>query len=272
MKDRKRSVYKELKQPDEFVTFWTRVIRFVVQHKRKFVCGAVGVVLLGVLVSAWTGYSQSRERKAALLLATARASLETARAEGADPAAGGEALGELREVAGRYGRTKAGWRSRLLLGQILYEKGEYDAAAGFYEELAGGRGVPVELRTLAWEGLAYVHEQKGDFPGAAALYEKLVKDGMPYLRPWAWMALGRCYQEMGEPQRAEEAYNRFLADFPNHPMAVEARALVSRLSPAAPSEAEKPETSGAWPTPGGEPAGAVGSRGEPDSGGSVPKG
>jgi len=173
-----------------------------------------------------------------------------------------EAVAELQRIADRYGRTPAGHQSRLLLGRISYERGDYQTALECYEELAGLRGVTAEIRALAWEGLAYAYEGKGDLARAAAYHEKVAKGRVSYLRPWGWMGLARCYEGMGDLQRAVEAYNRFLSDFPHHSLAPEARALVSRIY-ARPAEPEMSAVPGEPPLLGNEAAGAAGEPGGP---------
>lgn len=267
MKDKKRSYYKELKQPDEFVTFWNRVVTFVQEHRREFLYGAAALLLLVVLTGSVTLYLQSRERKAAALFAGARATLDAASTAAPSPIDGQapppeqdatalqvEAVSELEAIASRYGRTPAGQQSLLLLGQIAYREGDHEAARRFYEALADRRGVSAELRTLAWEGLAYVHEEAGNLDRAAAYYEKIAKGKISYLQPWAWMGLARCYESMGDPERALEAYNRFLSDFPHHTLAPEARALVSRILTRTLEEPATTAEPSAGPTGGEEDA------------------
>jgi len=245
MKDKKRSIRKELKEPDEFVSFWNRVIGYVLEHKREFAYGAAGAVLLVLLISAGSAYLENRERKAAALFARVRGVLQTAGpavpaaglqtgSSSEDPAKKQEAVTTLEMIVDDYSGTSAGQQSRLLLGQVYFERGEHDAALEVYQDLLEKGKVPVEIKALAWEGLAYVHEEKGDVENAIPWYQKLTQADSSYIRPWAWMGLGRCYEQTGQPEQALDAYHRFLADFPNHPQASEAKASISKISQQTP--------------------------------------
>jgi tetratricopeptide (TPR) repeat protein len=47
---------------------------------------------------------------------------------------------------------------------------------------------------------------------------------------WAYMGMARCYERLGQPQKAIEAYRTLLAEHPQHPKAREARATIARLT------------------------------------------
>jgi tetratricopeptide (TPR) repeat protein len=98
-----------------------------------------------------------------------------------------------------------------------------------------------------------VHESKGDVDQAVPWYQRLTKVDLSYIQPWAWMGLGRCYELAGKPDQAREAYQRFLADFPNHPKAPEVRALISKISHNAPPESGKKNGASEKPPVGEKP-------------------
>lgn len=268
MKDKKRSTQKELKGPDEFETFWTRVVDFVVEHKRSLGLGLAGVVALILLAWAGLAYMDRRERTAAELLGRARIVLLPAGGaaqgaslpdgDGRSEEAAQEAVATLEEVVRDYGGTPAGLQSRLLLGQVYFDRGDHDAALEVYGDLAERGGAPPEMKALAWEGLAYVHEEMGEPAEAIPWYRKVTEETeAAYLHPWAWMGLGRSYEQIGQPQEALDAYWRFMSDFPNHPQVEEARASVSKLGsrlsvpPQGEPGAGKPATEAADPEKGG---------------------
>jgi tetratricopeptide (TPR) repeat protein len=232
---------KELKQPDEFVSFWARAIEYAQDHSREFIIGIASVVVVALLTWAWTAYAKKKETTASRLVAQAQSLWKPSTPEGVpgqagidgrtkDPEAEGRARKILEDVVDNYGRTSACPVARILLGQIYYEKGDYDKAIDTYEKVVKGRSTKPELTAMAWEGLAYSHEAKEDFTEAASCYEELTKMPLTNVQGWAYMGLARCYEKLQEYEKALDAYRALLAEQPQHPRASEARATIARIT------------------------------------------
>ena len=196
MKSKKKSFRKEIKQPDEFVTFWGRTLEYIMQHLRVFISGLVGVLVVVVLISGGVSYMKKKEEKASDLLGKAQAllrnkpppaNMDPMTAEmlpiEPDPEAKDEAVFILEELAGEYGGTHAAQLGRILLGDIYYERGVLDSAIKTYQAFLEGKSEPPALESLAMQGLAYSHEAKGNVSEAAR------KSGMN--RSWLTELIGK---------------------------------------------------------------------------------
>jgi len=190
---------KELKQPDEFVSFWThaaeRAQRFAAERRRALLIGStmlVTVVVGSVIVS---NISESRAKKASEELARIeRLAAADLRPDGApatnpdgtpkpddgvphfktDKERAEAALKQLDAFVASSGnplRTEG----RLERGPLLLALGRAPEAISSYEEILSGR-LDDRLRFLAHEGLGYAQEQKGDLAAALASFEKLTED------------------------------------------------------------------------------------------------
>lgn len=252
----KRITRKEIKQPDEFITFSARAIEFAQAHTREIIIGVASVLALSLLIWAVSAYSNKKEAQASLLLAQAQALLQPISTQAqagqpvpaeakSDPEAAAQALALLQDVAENYKRTEASRVARILLGQRYYEEGDYDAAIDTYEAFLKKANPKPELKAMAREGLAYAHEAKGDFAQAAVCYEELSKSSLTNVQGWACLGMARCYERLGEEKKATDAYRTLLADHPQHPKAEEARANIARLTQSldeeAPGEGRKDE-------------------------------
>ncbi len=226
---------KELKQPDEFLSFWARTYQWVRHHEKEFLVGLA--CLLTIAAAAWavSAHARNRQERASRLLARAQALLGPVTTPGsgedqkpADRA--DQALPLLQKLVEDFDGTKASRVGRLLLARIRFNRGQYDAAIDAYREFLRAGGEPSDLRVMAWEGLAYAYEAKGEYEKAAEYYEKLTSEqGVP-TRGWAYLGLGRCYERLGRVQQAAEAYEALLREDPGHPEATVAKANLSRLS------------------------------------------
>ena len=180
---------KELKRPDEFVSFWTRIAAgagdFFTIRKRAIVIGvtALATVIVGSII-----FSAMAERKAirashALerVHKIAAADLTPAGAPAKDdglPHFKTEkerleaALKELDGFLNAEPRNPLAAEARLERGALLLALGRADEAITTYQQVLGGK-LDDRLRFLAHEGLGYAYEQKGDLDKAQAAFEQL---------------------------------------------------------------------------------------------------
>jgi len=181
---------KELKQPDQFVSFWTRFTseaQRVIVARRKPVMTGLGV--LAGLITAALIVGELRERGAI------RASQALARVEkiatadlipetGAAPKDDGvphfktdkeRAEAALKEVDGfltAEGRSPLRAEALLQKAGLLLDLDRADEATAIYTELTAAR-LDRNVRFLAQEGLGYAREAKGDLDGALAAFTAL---------------------------------------------------------------------------------------------------
>jgi len=182
---------KELKQPDQFVSFWTRAwadIEATVKARRKPVLIGLGVA--AGLVTAALIVGELQERSAV------RSSQGLARVEKiatADLSADGTAKDDgvahyktdkerseaaLKEVDALLAADKHGpLRAEALLQKagLLMDLDRADEAMPIYTELLSS-DLPKNLRFLAQEGLGYAREAKGDLDGALAAFTAMAPE------------------------------------------------------------------------------------------------
>lgn len=266
----KKITRKEIKQPDEFITLSTRGFEFARKHTRELVIGIACALLVGLAFWAWSIYSDKREVKASNMLLQAQTLLQpnpdeteaaqTATSEGRpDSEAAGKAIALLQDVVDNYRHTEANGLARILLGEQDYKEGNYDAAIATYEGYLKKTGRKPELTAMAQEGVAYSYEAKGDFSQALSYYEKLSRTTLATAQGWGYLGMARCYEKLGELQKAVDAYRALLTEYPQHPKAAEARANIARITQSLESEGSgksggpaKSKEAGSPPSDGGE--------------------
>src|SRR5829696_6214168 len=103
-------------------------------------------------------------------------------------------------------------------------------------------GVPVTAQRVSESELRLreaLHKQQvqGDLPGAIKIYQQIVsaKNANRAVAARALLELAGCYEKLG--QQAEAVYQRIVRDFGDQPVAVQARARLAALRPAAPAPA-----------------------------------
>jgi Tol biopolymer transport system component len=103
-------------------------------------------------------------------------------------------------------------------------------------------GVPVTAQRVSESELLLreaLHKQQvqGDLPGAIKIYQQIVSatNANRAVAARALLELAGCYEKLG--QQAEAVYQRIVRDFGDQPVAVQARARLAALRPAAPTPA-----------------------------------
>lgn len=190
---------KELKRPDEFVSFWThaadQAAKFANQRKSALVAGTTMLVTVVIGSLVFSSISEGRARRATEALtrieriATAELRPEGTPAgnpEGTPPSDEGvprfktakeRSEAALKELDAFLAGPHAGLatEARLERGQLLLGLGRASEAVANYEQIL--RDNPDErIRFLAREGLGYAQEATGNLEAAAATFAKLGDD------------------------------------------------------------------------------------------------
>lgn len=233
---------KELKQPDQFVSFWTRFSsqagKFLAERRKPVF---IGVGVLAGVVTATIIYGEMSERASirssqALERVEKIATADLLPAEGTAPKDDGlphfktekERLeAALKEVDGFLtadGRSPLRREAQLQKAGLLLDLQRPEEAIPIYNDLLSSR-LDKNLRFLAQEGLGYAYEGKGDLDQAAAAFAKLgdVPEGKaegagkapePFYRDRALYHQGRIAERKGNPTEAVKLYKEVLEKAP----------------------------------------------------------
>jgi tetratricopeptide (TPR) repeat protein len=181
---------KELKQPDQFVGFWTRVTdsvgRWAKDHRRALVVGlaTAGTVIVGsVVISEVT---EGRALRAAASLERVRkiaaADLAPAGSPPKDdgvphfPTEKARLEGTLAALDGAFATgTPLYPEAMLVRAALLLDLDRAPEAASAYEGLLSNK-LDERLRFAAREGLGYAYERQGKLSEAQAVFSKLGGD------------------------------------------------------------------------------------------------
>jgi tetratricopeptide (TPR) repeat protein len=221
---------KELKQPDQFVSFWGKVGAWIAAHQKAVVLSVV--LAFAAVLLAWgaQGFMRGRAERtsqafgrihrvatAPLIPATGEApsaddgipqfKTEKERLEGALKAAD--------DFLTANGGSNLREEAQLLKARYLVGLGRAGEALPLYQSLAGS--LDGRLRFLALEGQAYAQEETGAIDQAIASFQQLAdqaKGQGNFLRDRALFNRARLLEKQGKTKDAEKAYRDVLTEVP----------------------------------------------------------
>ncbi len=199
---------KDLKKPDQLQTTTMRLTAYAREHKAKIIAGTSAVLVAVFLAAGWYVYSAYNEKQAQDLLGKAMLAPmgNTATQDGVSRLA----LEKHKEIIDKYPGTDAANLSRYSMGIIYYRLNETDNAIKSYDEFLS-KARSNELIALAYSGLGYCYEAKGDFDKAFKYFEDSARDpkGAAF-RGSAYLNAGRMAEQLKNSKGAVESYKKAL--------------------------------------------------------------
>jgi predicted negative regulator of RcsB-dependent stress response len=215
---RRRLTRKEIKQPDQFVSYTVQIFDWTKEHTKHLLYGGAGILVLIGLILGWFAWQRHRYQQAEVLLYEAVKLLKadnTAGSEQAvDQADREQAMQRLQTITHDFRGTEVAALAHWHLGHLYFERGDYAAALAAYEQARRvmaheSRRLMVALITL---DIGYAQEASGVCDQAITSFEDVVQSSAEWLRGEAFLGMGRCYESKGATDKAMAVYDRALSD------------------------------------------------------------
>lgn len=205
---------KELKKPDEFLTFSSRIIAWCQDNIRIVIGVLASVAVLLLITSAVFLFKAKRETKARALYEEALSLYQVESPGNAGAANYSMATAKLEEVKQRYRSTRVANYVLIDLGNIYFQEGDYEKAISCYTDFLQRTDVSDPLHDQALESLGETYEAKGSWQEAVEVYQRLGSEGAPAYQTQAQLYLGRVYEAIGDKQKAMTHYDNYLSESP----------------------------------------------------------
>jgi tetratricopeptide (TPR) repeat protein len=205
---------KELKKPDEFLTFSSRIMAWCKDNIRIVIGVLASVAVLLLITSAVFLFKANRETKARALYEEALSLYQVESPGNAGAANYSMATAKLEEVKQRYRSTKVASYVLIDLGNIYFQEGDYEKAISCYTDFLQRTDVSDPLHDQALESLGETYEAKGSWQEAVEVYQRLASEGTPVYQAQAQLYLGRVYEAIGDKQKAMTHYDNYLSESP----------------------------------------------------------
>jgi len=211
---RKKIKKKDLKKPDEFISFGQKIINWCVANKQSAIKLAAGVLIIFLVVSGFLYYRNQREARAREVYTQAVAYLQNARQANGGKGDIDRAIAKLEETVKNFGSTGVALTATVDLGNAYYQKGDFAKAVAAYKDALQkiARQDPLYENVLASLGATY--EAMEEWSEALAVYQRLLQEGKPAYQTDAELCLGRVYEAMGNRNKAMGYYETYLNENP----------------------------------------------------------
>lgn len=253
---------KELRQPDQFVSFWTKVGAKLGEQKKAILAAVIGlmVVVSGVVAGQWFFDKRTADRSREFARITAIASaplLPTTEGDAAKAAApapdefpprfksDGErkqaALKEADAFLAQAGGSKLRDEALLLKASYLMDVGQPAEALKIYQQLGSSTGSD-RFAFLVKEGLGHSYEASGNIDQAIEAFTALAAWGESkggFYRDRALFEKARLLEKKGSAKDAQALYKEVVEKYPQSALRDEVndRLAVLEESAAAPAVA-----------------------------------
>lgn len=205
---------KSLKEPDEFITFSSRLLNQAIEHKNKMMTALGGIVVLVLIISAVNYFSQKAEDQSLLMLSTATARYEALQSESGDVAAYQGVKDDLMKIIETYGNKTGGKLANFFLANCSFAAGEYDSSAALYKQATIDFKDVFPFETLAKSSLGYTLAQQGDHEAAATVFEDMGKAAASVIEDELLFALARQYDALGKTDLEKETARKLIETYP----------------------------------------------------------
>ena len=207
-----RARKRDLENPDEFITLWTKLFDFISEHKVQVSC-ALSFLAVLIIVAAVTVYSlRKSENKASFLLQQAVAKYQSLVKAGNPNKAYLEAGKDFELIMEKYSDRKGGKLARFTYAEMCYAAGDYDKAiANFNKSLVDFNDEPF-LKNLVLSDLGYSYNAKKDYKTSAKYFEMIVTTPDYSIKDEALFNLGELYAEIGDNDKSIDAFKKILSD------------------------------------------------------------
>ena len=214
-KKRKKTRKQLLNEPDEFITFSSKMIKFAIKYQTHLTW-ALGITLaFVVIISGLRFFSIRSENKASLLLDQNISEYAKIKAEKKPVEVYDAVSGNFQSLINNYGSKESGKLARLMFANICYDAGKYKQAIELYKtSLTDYKDHPM-ISDQVLVSLGYASEQSENFTAAVEYFEQISSKTDGSMRGEALYHLGRLYDKLGQNSKSVEAYNKILSDHPD---------------------------------------------------------
>jgi len=207
-----RSRKRDLNEPDEFISFWSKLIELISEYKLIF-SSALGIMIFIIIViTGMIYFIKKSEDKSFALLQRGITNYQAELKNNAPEKAFLDAEKDLQRVMNKYSNRNGGKLASFIYANICYTAKDYDKAIEIYKKSLINFNDELFIKYLILSGLGYSYKAKKDFKTAARYFEAIASAPDYTIKDEALFNLGELYAAMGDHDKSRTAFKKILSD------------------------------------------------------------
>jgi len=199
---------KDLQKADEIINLPQRVVTWSQAHLHWLIGTAIAMLVVVVMVWAFTSYGQVKERRAQMQYAQV---LEKLRKQEKPEAQDWQALiPELQGVNEQFRGTRTALSAQLDLAQAYFQTRQYEQALRLDLKSLQGLSADSVLQSFVRYRLALTYRELGKLDEAITQLDSLPKNSLAALQREIHWQLGQLYWQKKDGEKAAEQYRKAL--------------------------------------------------------------
>jgi len=203
---------KKMKAPDQLLKAMMEFVGYLKHNVKVYLILAGVIVVITAVVVLANYFTNTKEENARKALYTISKQLETSNKDNPEVA-----IKLLEENLSKLGNTKAKIEAQYMLAEMYYNIKNWDKAINNYDAIT--KSTDGLMKELAFLGLAYSQENKGETKKALDVFIKMKELNASVYKDVAMMGIARCYQKLGDKNNALAAYESIIIAYPDSDIA-----------------------------------------------------
>jgi tetratricopeptide (TPR) repeat protein len=207
-----RARKRDLDQPDEFITFWTKLFQFCSARKAQLSYVFGGIFVLLIIITGVIYHSIKSENKAFALFQQGIDKYQSiTKREGPDKAYFG-VKEDFQLIIEKYAGRKGTKLATFVYANICYAAKNYDKAIELYNQSLEDYNDDPFIHYLVLNSLGYSYKVKKDYKAAIKYFEMIASTPDAVLKDEALFNLGELYAKTGFHDKSIEMYKKIISD------------------------------------------------------------
>jgi tetratricopeptide (TPR) repeat protein len=207
-----RSRKRDLSEPDEFISFWTKLFELISEHKLIFSSALGGMVVVIIVIIGMIYFTKKSEDKAFALLQQGIINYQTELKTNTPEKAYLDAEKDFQRVMDKYSNRYGSKLAGFIYANMCYTANNFDKAIELYKKSLINFNDELFIKNLILNGLGYSYKAKKDYKTSAKYFEIIASDPDYKIKDEALFNLGELYAAMGDHDKSITAFKKILSD------------------------------------------------------------
>ena len=206
---------KQLKEPDEFITFFSKILNLVLENKNQAIFIVSVFLFIILMLIGIKSYFVKSENRAFTDMSQSMAEYRALEKASKNNTILQKVDNDLNKILDKYSAMNAKKFAKVDLANISFQSKKFDRAIELYIDAVNDFSDAPSIKNLILNSLACSYEEKNDYKSAAPYFELIVSGNDVFMKDEALFNLGRLYVAMGNDVKSRDAFVNIKENYPD---------------------------------------------------------